>query len=204
MCDYFLKVYSHWVFWTIPEPCLSPKALFVWLMWSIRATLGRRSFSRPWLCCKRWARVRFSWTRVRHTCSVSANRDGAQNFWYMQLDCVNNRPVKQYIVRGPLVTASQTTQNNKPLCTPLCWARALLCHLHVLSETSCFPLMKSWRARCIQSICFYWKNTVIFHWLITINIYMQNICAVFRVICEEWQVGCQRLFLFIQYKIIQM
>ncbi len=122
----------------------------------------------------------------------------------VQPDCVNNRPVKQYIVRGPLVTASQTTQNNKPLCTPLCWARALLCHLHVLSETSCFPLMKSWRARCIQIICFYWKNTVIFHWLITINIYMQNICAVFRVICEEWQVGCQRLFLFIQYKIIQM
>jgi len=29
-------------------------------------------------------------------------------------DCVNNRPVKQYIVRGPFVTASQTTQNNKP------------------------------------------------------------------------------------------
>ncbi len=120
----------------------------------------------------------------------------------MQPDCSNNRPVKQYIVRGPFVTASQTAQNNKPQrltkrCTPLRWA--LLCHLHVLSETSCFPLikssfMKSWlQARCIQIICFYWKNYVIFHWLITINIYMQKICAVFCVKCEEWQVGCHIL-----------
>ncbi len=87
---------------------LSPKALLVWL-WSLRG-----SFSGPWLGCKRWARVRFSWTRVRHTCSVSANCAGAWNFWYVRPDCVNNRPVKQYIVRGPFVTASLTTQNNKP------------------------------------------------------------------------------------------
>ncbi len=59
------------------------------------------SFSRPWLGCKRWTRVRFSWTRVQHTCSVSANHARERNFWYVQPDCVNNRPVKQYIVRGP-------------------------------------------------------------------------------------------------------
>ncbi len=56
------------------------------------------------------------------------------------------------------------------------------------SETSCSPLMKPWRARCIQF------NNVIFHWLITINIYVTKICAVFRVKCEEWQVGCHRLY----------
>ncbi len=61
-----------------------------------------------------------------------------------------------------------------------------------ISETSCFPLMKSWRAPCIQIIC--WMNNVIFHWLITINIYVKNICALFRVKCEEWQVGCHRLY----------
>ncbi len=36
-------------------------------------------------------------------------------------------------------------------------------------------------------------NNVIFHWLITINIYVKNICALFRVKCEEW-VGCRRLY----------
>ncbi len=61
-----------------------------------------------------------------------------------------------------------------------------------LSETSCFPLMTSWRARCIQFFC--WMNNVIFHWLITINIYVKNSGAVFRVKCEEWQVGCHRLY----------
>ncbi len=93
---------------------LSPKALFVWLMWSLRAALGRGAFSRPWLGCKKWARERFRWTRARHTCSVSVNRAGAWNFWYVQPDFVNNRPVKQYIVRGTFVAASLTTQNNKP------------------------------------------------------------------------------------------
>ncbi len=76
------------------------KALFVWLMWSLRASLRRGSFSRPWLGCKRWARVRFGWTRGRHACSVSANRAGAQNFWYVQPDCVNNRPVNPGGARG--------------------------------------------------------------------------------------------------------
>ncbi len=50
-------MYPHWVFWTIPEPRLSPKALFVWLMWSLCASLGPGLFSRPWLGCKRWARL---------------------------------------------------------------------------------------------------------------------------------------------------
>ncbi len=62
------------------------------------------------------------------------------------------------------------------------WARALLCHLHMLSETSGFPLMKSWRARCIQIIC--GMNNVIFHWLITINIYVKKICAVLVYRCN--------------------
>ncbi len=72
---------------------------------------GRSLVCRPWLGCKRWARVRFSWTRAWHK---STNRAGERNFWYVQPDCVNNRPVKQYIVRGPFVIVSQTTQNNKP------------------------------------------------------------------------------------------
>ncbi len=74
-------------------------------------------------------------TRARHTyihtLCVSANHAGEQNFWYVQPDCVNNRPVKQYIVRGPFATASQTTQNNKPKLTERC-TRALLRRLHVL------------------------------------------------------------------------
>ncbi len=94
LCDYFLKVYPHWVFWTIPEPRLSPKALFVWVKWSLGDALGRGLFSRPWLGCKRWARVRFIWTLARHTYSVSSNRAGARNFWYVHPDCVNNRSVK--------------------------------------------------------------------------------------------------------------
>ncbi len=71
-------------------------------------------------------------TRARHTyivCthtyihthySVSANHAGERIFWYVQADCVNNRPFKQYIVRGPFATASQTTQNNKPKLTKRC------------------------------------------------------------------------------------
>ncbi len=39
-----------------------------------------------------------------HTLCVSANHAGEQNFRYVQPDCVNNRPVKQYIVRGPFAT----------------------------------------------------------------------------------------------------
>ncbi len=73
-------------------------------------------------------------TRARHTCSVSANHAGERNFWYVQADCVNNRPVKQYIVSGPFVTASQTTQNNKPKLTKRC-TRVLFCCLHVLFPT---------------------------------------------------------------------
>ncbi len=74
--------------------CLSPKALFVWVKWSLRDALGRGLFSRPWLGCKRWARVRFIWTLARYTYSVSSNRAGSRNFWYVQPDCVNNRSVK--------------------------------------------------------------------------------------------------------------
>ncbi len=71
-------------------------------------------------------------TQYIHThYSVSTNHAGERNFWYVQADCVNNRPVKQYIVRGPFATASQTTQNNKPKLTKRC-TRVLLCRLHVL------------------------------------------------------------------------
>ncbi len=60
-------------------------------------------------------------TRARHNrVSVSTNHAGERNFWYVRPDCVNNRPVKQYIVRGPFATASQTTQNNKPKLTKRC------------------------------------------------------------------------------------
>ncbi len=100
---------------------LTPKARFVWLVWSLCASC-------PWLSYKRWARARFCWSRAQYACSVRA-----LNFWYVQHDCVNisewqKWSVKQYIVRGPCVTASQMTQNNKPQsrCTPLCCRRALL------------------------------------------------------------------------------
>ncbi len=61
-------------------------------------------------------------TQYIHThYSVSANHAVERNFWYVQADCMNNRPVKQYIVRGPFATASQTTYNKPKLtkrCTP--------------------------------------------------------------------------------------
>ncbi len=83
-------------------------------------------------------------TRARHTyihtLCVSANHAGEQNFWYVQADCVNNRPVKQYIMSGPFATASQTTQNNKPKLTKRC-TRVLLCRLHVL-----FPINEAVRS----------------------------------------------------------
>ncbi len=60
-------------------------------------------------------------------------------------------------------------------------------HSTALSETS-------WLRARFKLFVFYWKKNVIFHWLITINIYMLNICVVFHVKCEEWQVGCHRLF----------
>ncbi len=52
-----------------------------------------------------------------------------------------------------------------------------------------------------NDVFFYWKNNVTIHWLITIHIYiyMQNICAVFCVKCEEWQVGCHRHFFLAEY-----
>ncbi len=45
--------------------------------------------------------------------------------------------------------------------------------------TSCFPLMKPWRAPCIQIFSFF-AEIIIFHWLIY-YIYMQNICVVFQI-----------------------
>ncbi len=50
-----------------------------------------------------------------HACTQTAlSALGRGTRALVQADCVNNRPVKQYIVRGPFATASQTTQNNKP------------------------------------------------------------------------------------------
>ncbi len=126
-----------------------------------------------------------------HTHSVSTNHAGEQNFWYMQADCVNNRPVKQYIVRGPFVTASQTTQNNKPKLTKRCTPRSA-------SLPPSRPVSLLWsrdELPAFKLFVFCWNNTVIFHWLIY-YIYMQNICVVFRVKCEEWQVGCHTYYYY--------
>ncbi len=71
----------------------------------------RSSFSCPWLGWKRWARARFSWAPARYACSVKANRtergtsDMCSRIAF--LSSRNDRSVKQYIVRGSCVTASQ-------------------------------------------------------------------------------------------------
>ncbi len=119
---------------------------------------------------------------------MSANHAGEQNFWYVQPDCVNNRPVKQYIVRGPFATASQTTQNNKPKLTERC-TRLLLRRLHVL-----FPINEA-VASSLHSNYSFFAEIIIFHWLIY-YIYMQNICVVSRVKCEELQVGCHTYYYY--------
>ncbi len=67
------------------EPCPSAfdsQSRFICLVWSLCTVPGFCSFNRPWLAWKRWARARFSWARVRYTCSVSANRAGARNSYY--------------------------------------------------------------------------------------------------------------------------
>ncbi len=89
----------------------------------------------------------------------------------MQPDCVNNRPVKQYIVRGPFVTASQTTQNNKPKLTKRC-TRVLLRRIHVL-----FPINEAVTSSLHSNYSFF-AEIIIFHWLIY-YIYMQNILLFF-------------------------
>ncbi len=91
-----------------------------------------------------------------HTLCVSANHAGEQNFRYVQPDCVNNRPVKQYIVRGPFATASQTTQNNKPKLTKRC-TRVLLRRLHVL-----FPINEAVTSSLHSNYSFF-AEIIIFH-----------------------------------------
>ncbi len=91
------------MFWTIPEPRLSPKALFVWVKWSLRDALGRGLFSRPWLGCKRWARVRFIWTHIER--ALTAPEHGTSDTCILiawTIDMLN-----QYIERGPFVSASK-------------------------------------------------------------------------------------------------
>ncbi len=93
--------------------------------------------------------------------------------------------VKHYIARGPFVTASQTTQNNKPKLTKRCTPQS----------ASLPPSRPVWMLPAFKLFVFCWNNNVIFHWLIY-YIYMQNICVVFRVKCEEWQVGCHTYYSF--------
>ncbi len=114
--------------------------------------------------------------------SVSANHAGERNFWYVQADCVNNRPVKQYIVRGPFVTASQTTQNNKPKLTKRCTPQSA-------SLPPSRPVSYWWsrdELPAFKLFVFCWNNNVIFHWLIY-YIYMQNICIYSDSGGEFWE-----------------
>ncbi len=96
--------------------------------------------------------------------------------------------VKQYIARWPFVTASQTT-HNKPKLTKRCTPQSV-------SLPPSRPVSHWWsydELPAFKLLVFCWNNNVIFHWLIY-YIYMKNICVVFRVKCEEWQVGCHTYY----------
>ncbi len=58
--------------------------------------------------------------------------------------------VKHYIAGGPFVTASQTTQNNKPKLTKHALYRVLLCRLHVL-----FPINEAVRSSLHSNYSFF-------------------------------------------------
>ncbi len=80
---------------------LTPKARFVWLVWSLRG-----SFSRPWLGWKRWGSVWLG-RRTHVVWALTAPERGTYVL-------IRSAWLHIYFVRGPCVTTSQTTQNNKP------------------------------------------------------------------------------------------
>ncbi len=99
--------------------------------------------------------------------------------------------VKHYIVRGPFATASQTTQNNKAKLTKPCTPQSA-------SLPPSRPVSHYWsrdELPAFKLFVFCWNNNVIFHWLIY-YIYMQNICVVFLVKCEELHVGCHTYYYY--------
>ncbi len=99
------------------------------------------------------------------------------------IDLLNN-----ILWEGRLLQRPKTTQNNKPKLTKLC-TRVLLRRLHVL-----FPINEAVTSSLHSNYSFF-AEIIICHWLIY-YIYMQNICVVFRVKCEELQVGCHTYYNF--------
>ncbi len=99
------------------------------------------------------------------------------------IDLLNN-----ILWEGRLLQRPKTTQNNKPKLTKLC-TRVLLRRLHVL-----FPINEAVTSSLHSNYSFF-AEIIICHWLIY-YIYMQNICVVFRVKCEELQVGCHTCYYF--------
>ncbi len=71
---------------------LTPKSQFVWLVWSLRVMLKCSLFAVPG-SVERGGPEHGS--GIYRSVSVSANRAGARNLWYVQHDCV-------YISGGPL------------------------------------------------------------------------------------------------------
>ncbi len=138
---------------------LSPKALFVWLMWSLCAALGRGLFSRPWLGCKRWARVRFIWTLARQTSrlvwALTAPEHGTSDTCSLIAGTIDQ--LSKDIVRGLFDSASQTTQNNKPQndalpcaepehfsATFTCYRKRPVSHLWSRDELAAFKFFVEW------------------------------------------------------------
>ncbi len=101
------------------------------------------------------------------------------------IDLLNNMLWEGRLLQRPKQLKIINHKVNKTMHSTDCFSAAF---------TSCFPLMKPRRAPCIQIMSFFAK-IIIFHWLIY-YIYMQNICVVFRVKCEEWQVGCHTYYYY--------
>ncbi len=84
------------MFWTVPERVWAPKPCsFDWCDRSVPRS-DAVCLAGPGLVVRGGPECgSFGLSRGTQVASVSANRAGARNFWYVQPDCVNNRPVKQ-------------------------------------------------------------------------------------------------------------
>ncbi len=197
----FSKVYPHWVFWTVPERVWAPKPCsFDWCDRSVPRS-GVVCLAGPGLVVRgrpesgsgglgRGTHVVWALTAPEHgtsdTCSLIAwtidllsniLREGRLLQHLKQLKIINHRVNKTI----------HCAEREHFSATFTCYRKCPFSHLW--SHDYELPAFKL--------LVFCWKNNVIFHCLITINSYMQKICAVFHVKCEEWQVGCHRLFFWV-------
>ncbi len=140
LCDYFLKVYSHWAFWTVPAIRLAGPGL-----------VGRGGPERGSVGLGRGTHVVWALTASEHgtsdTCSLIA--------W--TIDLLSNILWEGRVLPRPKQLKIINHKVNKTMHSTVLSESASL--LSSLSETSCFPLMKPWlRARCIQMICYLLKE----------------------------------------------